>query len=86
MNSEHFGEGLVKALVKAFSEGVNTVKAFTLCKDRLVCIALSSLFLFFLKVNPYSESVHSVHLSEGSVHESVHEVFTECSLLGVNYV
>jgi hypothetical protein len=83
MNSEYFSEGFVKGLVNDFLVMVNTVKAFTLCIDTLVYKALNSLFFIYLKSNVLLGSVHFIHLSEKSVHESVHKVFTMCSLYGV---
>ncbi len=74
--SEPFNEQLVKGLVNTFSKTVNTVNTFSMYKDVYLYTLYSSLYFIQLKVILSPESVHCVHFSEESVHQSVHQVFT----------
>jgi hypothetical protein len=82
-HNEHFDEGFMNLLMNLFSVAMNTMKAFAVRKDTLMITRFNSLFLIYLKSNVLPESVHSVHLSEESVHLSVHKVFSKCSFFGV---
>ena len=71
----------MKGLVNTFPHIVSTVKALG---TGTYGTTFSSLFFNILKRNKFPQSVHSVHFSEESVHESVHKVFTKCSRGVVN--
>jgi len=82
MKNEHFNEQLMKAFVNTFLRDVNTLKALRTYKDTFFYIPFHSFLLIHLKINTFPQSVHCVHHSERSVHESVHKVFIKCSSMG----
>ena len=82
MNGEHFGEGFVKGFVYSLLQEVNTVKAFWECRYAFACNSFYSLSSKYIIWDTYPKSLHTVHLSKESVHESVHKVFTEVFTFG----
>ena len=82
MISEHFGEHLVNTLVNTFLREVNTMN--TLQGDSYHPnnkeILRSSLIRSYVCL--YTQSVHCVHSLRESVHQSVHQVFTQPFIFG----
>jgi len=77
MISEHFGEHLVNTLVNTFLREVNTMNTLQVyihLYNKIKEILRSSLIRSC--VSSYIESVHCVHQQI----QSVHQVFTKCSL------